>query len=299
MSDKLEAPSTVRRIVGPTILLVSGEYFDYENPEGLRFDVGDIARGLSHICRFAGQSPRFYSVAEHSVHVSRIVPPEQALAGLLHDAAEAFVGDMAKPLKVMCPDYQAVEKRVEKAVLAEFGIAMPLDPSIKEADIRMLATEQAQLMNNRDDWGHTHGRDAVEGLQIQCLSPDEAHDLFIARFEQLTGRSSGIGRRASTPPAAADAVNDLANLLLETWKRVDPNSGVAKHPASYVANFADMARAALTLPITVPTTAMIDAGRKAITDRYYAGGKVHQMTAVKPRELAEIVLRAALGEATP
>lgn len=185
---------TVRRIVGPTILLYSGRYFDFEDPEGSFFDIGDIARGLSHICRFGGQCPRFYSVAEHSVYVSQIVPEEHALAGLLHDAAEAFVGDMPKPLKVMCPDYVAIEKRIERAVLDRFGVALPLDPSIKEADIRMLATEQAQLMGNRDDWDYTRGRPVVEGLTIHGFAPDAAFNLFIDRFEELTDQDTGIGR---------------------------------------------------------------------------------------------------------
>lgn len=175
---------TVRRIVGPTILLHSGNYFDFENVEGSDFTISDIARGLSHICRFAGQCDRFYSVAEHSVYVSRIVPPEYAMAGLMHDAAEAFMGDMAKPLKAMCPDYVALEKRVERDVLGRFGISLPLHPSIKEADIVMLATEQAQIMKNRDDWEYTRGR-AVADIAIQCLAPDDAMALFLARFEEL------------------------------------------------------------------------------------------------------------------
>lgn len=185
---------TVRRIVGPTILLYSGRYFDFDDPEGSLFDIGDIARGLSHICRFGGQCPRFYSVAEHSVYVSQIVPSEHALAGLLHDAAEAFVGDMPKPLKVMCPDYQAIEKRVEAAVLDRFGVSLPLDPSIKDADIRMLATEQAQLMRNSDDWDYTRGRAVVEGLDIIGLAPNDAFNLFLDRFEVLTGQSVDIDR---------------------------------------------------------------------------------------------------------
>lgn len=179
-----EILSTVRRVVGPTILLHSGEYFDYENADGSVFNITDIARGLSHICRFAGQCSRFYSVAEHSVYVSQIVPQEHAFAALMHDAAEAFVGDMAKPLKVMCPDYQAIEKRIERAVLDRFGLSSPLHPCIKEADIIMLATEQAQIMLNRDDWEYTRGR-PVADLTIQCLSPDDAMAFFLARFQDL------------------------------------------------------------------------------------------------------------------
>ncbi len=197
---------SVKRIIGPTILLYSGRYFDFEDPEGSPFDIGDIARGLSHICRFGGQAGRFYSVAEHSVHVSRIVPVEHALGGLLHDAAEAFCGDMVKPLKVMCPDYQAVEKRVEAAVMSRFGIALPLDPSIKDADIRMLATEQAQVMGCRDDWEYTEGRPIVEGLTIAGLMPDDAFNLFIDRFEELTGASSGIARLWSGERAQVEVV---------------------------------------------------------------------------------------------
>lgn len=207
-------PNTVRRIIGPTILLSSGEYFDYEDAEGSLFNIGDVARGLSHICRFAGQCDRFYSVAEHSVYVSQIVAPELALAGLLHDAAEAFVGDMAKPLKVMCPDYQAIEKRIERAVLDRFGISLPLDPAIKEADIVMLATEQAQIMRNRDDWEYTRGR-AVADLTIQCLAPDDAFNLFIRRYEELTGQTSGIPlREPSGLEARALAAEELLSSMM-------------------------------------------------------------------------------------
>lgn len=176
--------STVRRIIGPTILLHSGNYFDYEDAEGSLFGIEDIARGLSHICRFGGQCGRFYSVAEHSVYVSRIVHPDHAFAGLMHDAAEAFVGDMPKPLKVMCPDYQAIEKRIERAVLDRFGLSLPLDPSIKEADIVMLATEQAQVMQNRDDWDYTRGKQCAD-IQVQCLPPNDAMNMFLNRFAEV------------------------------------------------------------------------------------------------------------------
>lgn len=224
MTTPETVPVTVKRIVGPTILLHSGSYFDFENPEGSLFDVGDIARGLSHICRFAGQCGQFYSVAEHSVHVSRIVPPELALAGLLHDAAEAFVGDMAKPLKIMCPDYQKIEKRIERAVLNRFGLSLPLDPAVKDADIRMLATEQAQIMRNRDDWQYTHGRPVVDGLILQCLPPDEAFNMFIDRFEELTGQPSDIARQRAAAVRDLEAQLAEARELLERIKESDEAS---------------------------------------------------------------------------
>lgn len=181
----IEHSPTVRRIVGPTILLSSGEYFDFLNPRGSVFGIEDIAHGLSHICRFAGHCREFYSVAQHSVYVSHLVPPEHAFAGLMHDAAEAFVGDVAKPLKDLLPEYRAIEHAIEAVVLARFGLSLPLHPSVKEADIVMLATEQLALMQNRDDWQYTRGRKPAD-IEIKPMGPVEARSFFLARFHELT-----------------------------------------------------------------------------------------------------------------
>lgn len=181
---------TVRRIIGPTILLLSGSYFDFEAPETSQFTIEDVAHGLSMICRFAGQCGRFYSVAQHSVHVSEIVPPEDAYQGLMHDAPEAFVGDMAKPLKVMLPEYSVIEKRVEAAVFQRFNVASPLPPTIKEADVVMLVTEQHQLMKNRDDWEYCRGRTPLD-LHLLSWSPGQAKSRFLKRYHALVSQKHG------------------------------------------------------------------------------------------------------------
>jgi hypothetical protein len=175
---------TVRRIVGPTILLASGNYFDFLAPDQSEFTIEDIAHGLSHICRFAGHCERFYSVAQHSVHVSELVPPEHAFAGLMHDAAEALVGDVAKPLKDLLPDYRALEKRIEAAVFERFGVPQPMPAAVKEIDVVMLATEQRQLMRNRDDWNYTRGREPA-AITIPTMAPAEAKAWFLSRYEAL------------------------------------------------------------------------------------------------------------------
>lgn len=170
---------------GPTILTVSGTYFDFEMPTQSVFTIEDIAHALSHVCRFAGHTREFYSVAQHSVLVSHVVPAADALAGLLHDAAEAFLGDVTRPLKQMLPDYRAIEKRVEAAIMSRFGLALPLPQSVKAADIRLLATEQRDLMNLRG--GQWEILNNVEPLPdpIEPWDFKRARLEFINRFNEI------------------------------------------------------------------------------------------------------------------
>lgn len=107
------------------IITRSGVRFDVLNPrpEDVRLD--DIAHSLSHLCRFVGHTDRFYSVAEHSVLVSQLCDDEAAVFGLLHDAAEAYVGDLASPVKRQVPGFAAMEERVLSAVLVGLGVPPP------------------------------------------------------------------------------------------------------------------------------------------------------------------------------
>lgn len=196
--EALAARVKTATICGPTILLHSGSYFSYEHPGLSDFNIIDIARGLSHICRFGGQCQQFYSVAEHSIYVSRLVPEHLRWDALLHDAAEAFIGDMPKPLKEMLPDYKAVERRVEAAISKKFGLAQKISPEIKLADVTMLRTEQIQLMRNNDNWATTHGAPAANTI-LECLSPDEAMTAFLREATILRAQTDavhekGVGR---------------------------------------------------------------------------------------------------------
>jgi hypothetical protein len=172
-------------ISGPTILTADGLYFDFLNPSADCVTLNAIARGLANACRYGNQCAPFYSVAEHSIWVSRIVPPEFALAGLFHDAAEAFILDMPKPLKEILPDYKAIEKRVEAVVFPALGLPATLPPEVKAADRQMLATEQLVLMNNSDAWEWTDGLVPAKGLKLKCYPPAEAYHAFIARAHKL------------------------------------------------------------------------------------------------------------------
>jgi uncharacterized protein len=177
--------------MSPTIPTASGRYFDLLRPWQSAFSVLDIAHALAHICRFTGHTRVFYSVAQHSVLVSRIVPPQHAMSGLMHDAAEAFVGDVSSPLKQLLPEYKRIERRVEDTILAHFGLPSTLHDSrlhesVKRADLVALRTEQRDLMLNADPWTATDGIEPL-AQTIDPLPPEAARQLFLARFAELGG----------------------------------------------------------------------------------------------------------------
>lgn len=179
----------IRYQVGPTILLRSGAYFDFEEPEASAFTIGDIAHALSHLCRFTGHTRQFYSVAEHSWFCSMIVPRRVALHALLHDAAEAFVGDVSRPLKALLPGYREIERRVESAVFARFGLGPDMPREVKDADLQMLRSEQRWVMGSDDRWP---GIDMIQPVvRPHCWEPERARGHFLERFEELAVVTGG------------------------------------------------------------------------------------------------------------
>lgn len=174
-------------VYGATILTNSGFYFDFTRPEASVFTEVDIAAGLSKTCRFGGQCREFYSVAQHSILVASMVPPEDRFTALMHDAAEAFVGDIPSPLKALLPDFKIIEKRVEAVIAERFGLMFPFPPSVKHADLRALKTEREDLMPPARDAIEWPGMDAYERHpdRINPWRPEDAARNWLAMFDHL------------------------------------------------------------------------------------------------------------------
>jgi hypothetical protein len=139
---------------------VTGRQLDPFDPDPDAIVVADIVHGLVHSCRFAGQCDHFYSVAHHSLHVASEVDrttaghPRLRLFALLHDAAEAYIGDLPRPVKRRIPAFQELEAELLAAVWESVGVAPPTDEeweTVMAADDRLLAHEAAELLA-WDDW---------------------------------------------------------------------------------------------------------------------------------------------------
>lgn len=153
--------------------------------------VRDIALGLARMSRFNGQYSQlkhFYSVAEHCVFASYLAPIGHQLAALVHDAAEAIIGDVTSPLKKMLPDYKAFEMRFEDALRAHFGWPDFHTATVKRADLQMLAVEHASLFTHRIE--HFECLDGIEvpNVQLQCYLPSMAWVVWEDRYNELKHR---------------------------------------------------------------------------------------------------------------
>ncbi len=176
---------------GPYLQTVSGRWVNPFDPHPDQLDPGDIARALANQCRFGGHSRAFYSVAQHSVIVSRLVEErggdaEDVFAALMHDASEAYLGDMPHPLKHRSPlgaAFKEAEEHLERAIRDRFAIR-PDVPEIKRADRALLATERRAFSAETWDWPELQGVEPLE-LELEPWPPDRAAEEFAARFAEL------------------------------------------------------------------------------------------------------------------
>jgi 5'-nucleotidase len=166
----------------------TGLKFDVLNPRKEQITIQDIGHALSQVCRFAGHTKHFYSVAQHSYLGSFLVPEENALWFLLHDASEAYIGDMSSPLKHLTKAgeaYRPIEKRIMQVVCETFGLPETQPPSVHAADIAMLHAEKEQLMGSVV-WDRKWGKLIKPAdVKIKEITPRKIEKLFLKRFQEL------------------------------------------------------------------------------------------------------------------
>lgn len=156
-------------------------------PDPDLIDGFDIAHALGMLCRYNGHCSRFYSVAEHCVLISEAVSPENALWGLLHDATEAYVGDMVRPLKRSgrMQAYIDAEDAVMRAICDRFGLPHECPAEVHEADLRILNDERIALMAPPPlPWVSSELVPPL-GVTIDGWSPDEAGRRYLRRLNEL------------------------------------------------------------------------------------------------------------------
>jgi uncharacterized protein len=155
------------------------------DPRPEDIDSEDIAHALSLLCRYGGHIDRFYSVAEHCVLMSQMVAPENALHALLHDATEAYVVDVPRPLKRYLADYRMIEDKVWQAIAVHFNVDPVLPAEVHEADSRILLSETAVLMPGVGVWASLQGLTALP-VHISGWTPMRAKVEYLARLAELT-----------------------------------------------------------------------------------------------------------------
>lgn len=152
----------------------SGLKFSFSEPKIEQINIFDISRGLAYRGHFGGQTKQFFSIAQHSLLVIDLMPyrfinkPEMGLAALLHDASEAYTGDMVKPLKLMLPEFKKIEEKITKVIFEKFKIDIHLLKIVKEYDKKAQEIEYNTFFKNKN--------------HLNYLKPEEAQVAFMQRY---------------------------------------------------------------------------------------------------------------------
>lgn len=168
--------NAVRR--GDWMATHTGRMFWPLDPDPADIDIVDIAHALSNLCRYGGHTERFYSVAEHCVLMANALGEVgDRRWALLHDASEAYLVDVPRPIKGALGGYREAEAQLMRAVCTRFGLPFDMPARVREFDDRILADERAQAMTTTaQDW--TLGLAPI-GVELQFWRP------FRAKYELL------------------------------------------------------------------------------------------------------------------
>lgn len=201
-----------RRIIGPTILMGDGMYFDFEAPDATGMTIEDYAWGLASNARFRGQTRRrdpearnqigprcLYNVCQHVVLLAEQMyrdqhPIDAVYEGLMHESDEVPWPDIAGPAKqLMHPDDKALIKHSGDAIDDWFGVGHQHKLLVKQYDIRMLATEKRDLMPHAgtDQWSWTAGYEPFD-FTITAWDAEFSVQRFLSLYRNITGHMKSL-----------------------------------------------------------------------------------------------------------
>ncbi len=168
----------------------TGKRFFVLDPRPEDVCIKDIAHSLSQVVRYRGHALRFYTVAEHSVHVAREVRKRggcytEILRGLLHDAAEAYTGDVPSPIKSSIPALRKSDAAIERVIMEKYGVMVKFPPWIKAIDTNIIVDERRAIMcPSGNVWATDHLPPL--GIDIRCWNSQQAEAEFSMEFHKLT-----------------------------------------------------------------------------------------------------------------
>lgn len=167
------------------IKVSSGHYVDIINPDPNTLDIYTISSALSKICRFGGHCPKYYSVAEHCIHSTQIGISEgydnNALKTIfMHDASEAYIGDIVRPLKANLSQYRKIEERINRAIEYAFNIKFDkFKNEIKNIDNILLKAEKRTMWpEDKNDWGLENYKDYLF-IKFKFWTPKQSEKKFL------------------------------------------------------------------------------------------------------------------------
>ena len=162
----------------------TGKRFYHLDPKPEDISIADIAHSLAYQCRYTGHTTRFYSVAEHSLYVSRYCTPENALWGLLHDASKAYICDIPAPLKPYLTNYKEIEDKIMACICERFGLEPEMPTEVKQLDKDILRNEyHAVMVMHESNWGAKYN--GIYRLNIPEHSPPGIEFSFLRKFRSL------------------------------------------------------------------------------------------------------------------
>jgi len=172
----------------------SGKKFSFNPIDPKQICLVDIAHALSYTCRYGGHCHKFYSVAEHSMliagHFLQMGRQDLADQALLHDATEAYIGDMVRPFKELVPQFNDFEQNLAKVIGHKYSVPLYLNPLVKEADTRILLNEKNFLFPPETQllWGIEETMKPLEGVEVEALPSEKVFPLFLQTLVNRFGQ---------------------------------------------------------------------------------------------------------------